>query len=210
MILDRFDDDLEVARQRVIDQLTTMVNQRFDKLHAEVDAVRNRVLKKQDLSSSQLANEWPEPIAVSFKDYKAARDAHIDDPVDILQPSTSGIKRKRSSSQPVAKRPKTSSSGTAGTKNFACKFEGCGQSFVADAFLKRHERIHLKIKPFRCTWPECDYSSALKYHVVNHVRVRHFKLPKSLKLQNQLGITDDRDPTEYIAVDQELVDRRLD
>src|SRR5690625_1322611 len=96
MILDRFDDDLEVARQRVIDQLTTMVNQRFDKLHAEVDAVRNRVLKKQDLSSSLLANEWPEPVDVSFKDCKAARDAHIDDPVDILQPSTSGTKRKRS------------------------------------------------------------------------------------------------------------------
>ena len=95
-----------------------MVEQKCDQLLGEVNAVRNRVLKHQtDPPTSQLANEWPEPVTVSFKEYKAPRDAHIDDPVDILQPSTSGTKRKRSSSQPATKRSKTSSSGSVGTKN---------------------------------------------------------------------------------------------
>ena len=153
-------------------------------------------------------------MAYGFENYKIAREARSDvqPPDEILQatPNTLGTKRKRSSSRPVTKRPTTSSSGTSKAKKFACKFQGCGQSFLYDANLKHHERIHLKIKPFRCTWPSCDYSSTVKSAVVRHVRIRHFKLPITLKQQNQLGITDDRDPTEYIAEDQELADRRLE
>src|SRR5699024_12004060 len=95
VILDRFDDDLEVARQRVKDQLTALVDARFDQLKADVNVLRNRVLKKQaDLPSNQLANEWPEPVSVTFENYKAAREARRDvqPPDEVLQatPCTSG------------------------------------------------------------------------------------------------------------------------
>ena len=48
------------------------------------------------------------------------------------QPNASGIKRKN-----------------------ACKFDGCCKSFDCNADLIRHERIHLNIRPFSCTWPSC-------------------------------------------------------
>src|SRR5699024_3154445 len=105
MILDRMVEDLAVARQRVKDQLTAFVDRRFDQLQAEVDAVRSRVLKQpKDLLSNQLASEWPEPVTITYQDYKAARkDEIVQPPGDIFQsaPSTSGIKRKRSSPRPI-------------------------------------------------------------------------------------------------------------
>src|SRR5699024_10459245 len=199
----------------VMDQLAAFVDARFDQLQAEVNKVRSRVLKHQvGLPSRQLANEWPEPVAVTFENFKAAREARSDvqPPDDVVQaiPSTSGTKRKRSSARPATKRSKTSSSGTTRTKKFACKFQGCDQLFRWDSHLKYHERIHLSISPFRCTWPGCNYAVKQKPHAVRHVRTQHFKLPLTLKLQQALGITDDRDPNDFIVEDQELAARRLE
>ena len=208
--LDSFEENIAATRQRLI----AMVEQKCDQLLGAVNEVRIRVLKHQSgLPSSQLANEWPEPVGVTFDDYKAAREAGIDDPVDaisdILQPSTSGNKRKRSLSRPVTKRTKTSTSGTVRTKKFACKFQACDRSFLWDAHLKRHERIHLNIEPFRCIWPDCNHADKQKQNLVKHVRAKHFKLPETVKEQKQRGIVDQRNPDDFIEVDQEQLARRL-
>lgn len=66
-----------------------------------------------------------------------------------------------------------------------------------------------------CTWPNdaatlergelangCTYSAANKQQVVHHVRAEHFKLPKSLKSQKEMGIVDDRVAADYIRTDE--------
>ena len=94
-------------------------------------------------------------------------------------------------------------------KKCSCKFRGCSKSFRADYVLALHERVHLGTKPFKCSWNECSFASAKRSDVKRHIRTKHFKLPNSLKEQNRRGIVDDRNPDDYIEVDQELMDRRL-
>ena len=95
------------------------------------------------------------------------------------------------------------------TKKFTCKFAGCGKSFPTDSKLAKHERIHLGIKPYYCTWEECTYASAARGNVWLHVRTKHFRLPTTLAEQEERGIVDDRSPSMYVRVDKELQKRRL-
>ena len=95
-------------------------------------------------------------------------------------------------------------------KKYACKFRGCNQSFCTDFLLANHERVHLSTKPYKCSWNECRFTSAKRGDVRRHIRTRHFKLPELVKEQNRRGIVDDRNPDDYIMVDQELLDRRLE
>src|SRR5699024_1022823 len=95
-------------------------------------------------------------------------------------------------------------------KIHTCKFHGCSQSFKDDAWLARHELTHLGIKPFKCSWNKCSYAAAQRGAVTRHIRTRHFGLPDTVKEQKRRGIVDDRIPDDYIEVDQELLDRRLE
>lgn len=45
--------------------------------------------------------------------------------------------------------------------------------------------------------------------VVTHICKEHFKLPMTIKEQKALNIEDDRDPNEYVRVDEALAQRRL-
>ena len=92
-----------------------------------------------------------------------------------------------------------------------CKFDGCFKSFPNHASLAIHERVHLATKPYKCSWPQCAYASASaqRNHVTTHIRVAHFKLPSTVKEQKQRGIVDQRNPDDYIEVDQEQLARRL-
>ena len=92
---------------------------------------------------------------------------------------------------------------------YRCQFDGCLKSFPTDALLATHERIHLATKPYKCSWPECDFASALRGNVTAHIRVMHFKLPVTVKEQKNLGIVDQRNPDDYIEVDQEQLACRL-
>lgn len=87
---------------------------------------------------------------------------------------------------------------------FSCPFPGCGRSFNRRNSLKRHERIHLRLKPYRCKM--CDYASELRSSMIDHVRVLHWRLPRSRKEQLEMSIGDDRDPADYFEVIQEGLD----
>ena len=89
---------------------------------------------------------------------------------------------------------------------FVCPVSDCGQSYRQQLGLTRHTRsVHQPhTQPFECTWPECRYVSVHKFHVVTHVRMKHFSLPPTVKEQRQLSITDTRDPTEWIRLQQRL------
>ena len=86
-----------------------------------------------------------------------------------------------------------------------CDIDGCGKTFSKKCDLQAHQRIHLGLKPYRCKWTGCGYASAQRPIVLRHIRTKHLKLPKSLKLQQAQGIVDDRDPREFLHVDSELL-----
>ncbi|KAJ6217616.1 hypothetical protein RDWZM_008773 [Blomia tropicalis] len=88
---------------------------------------------------------------------------------------------------------------------FVCNYQGCGQSFECYSYLKRHRRIHSQVKPYRCKWPGCGYSSTQCGAVIQHIRIRHFKLPSSVKKQKELNIIDHRNPNDYLEVLTELL-----
>ncbi|KAH9406106.1 hypothetical protein TYRP_013706 [Tyrophagus putrescentiae] len=88
------------------------------------------------------------------------------------------------------------------TEMYACQF-GCGKSFSHTHHRKRHERIHLKLKPFVCKL--CNYCSEARSTVIRHIRIRHFNLPLTLKQQNELNIVDNRDPRDYMEIISELM-----
>ena len=58
--------------------------------------------------------------------------------------------------------------------------------FVCDCLL-RHERAHINVKPFQCTWPGCGYSSARSDDVVKHYRCDRAVL-KSVWTNARLGV----------------------
>ena len=95
-------------------------------------------------------------------------------------------------------------------KKYACKFQGCDKSFKDDAKLAHHERIHLALEPFKCSWNNCRYSAEQRSNVVQHIRTVHFQLPRSVKEQQRRGIVDQRDPKEFIEEDAEMLTRRLE
>jgi uncharacterized Zn-finger protein len=45
-----------------------------------------------------------------------------------------------------------------------CSF--CGKKFASSSRLKRHENIHIGLKPFKCA--KCSYSTAFKHHLERH------------------------------------------
>src|SRR5699024_9903193 len=88
---------------------------------------------------------------------------------------------------------------------FTCNFEGCGKSFGTEFLLKNHERSHTGARPFRCTWPGCVKDSGKRSDLTKHIRMVHFKLPSTLKEQQELGIVDYRDPNQFVDVIDELL-----
>ena len=71
--------------------------------------------------------------------------------------------------------------------------------------LRYHMRVHLNIRSFRCVWPNCQHSSALKPSLIKHIRTQHFKLPPTQKEQAQLNIVDDRNPNDYVEEDEKVI-----
>ena len=86
-----------------------------------------------------------------------------------------------------------------------CPEPGCGKYFDQMSRYKRHINYHYKIKPYRCCYPGCSYASPENCNVISHVRIRHFRLPKSKEKQRELEIVDDRDPKQYVETVRELL-----
>lgn len=88
---------------------------------------------------------------------------------------------------------------------FVCPFQDCGKSFRSSAHLKDHTRIHMGIRPYKCRWEHCDYLAAQRSDVIKHIRIVHFRLPRSLKEQAAMNITDDRNPADFLEVREDLL-----
>ena len=104
--------------------------------------------------------------------------------------------------------PTPNSAGSAtslSTKQFACLFPECGRTFATKTLVKRHQRFHLKIKPYCCRWPDCGYASEVPYATICHIRTVHFSLPATKKEQVEKGIIDSRNPKDYLEVIHELI-----
>ncbi|KAJ6218208.1 hypothetical protein RDWZM_009365 [Blomia tropicalis] len=90
-------------------------------------------------------------------------------------------------------------------KNYSCSWPDCGKSFADHNALKNHVRIHLNFKRFKCKWPECGYASEQRFTVITHIRVCHFKLPRTKKKQIEMNISPDslQNPYDYLEVCRE-------
>ena len=85
-------------------------------------------------------------------------------------------------------------------KNHPCTWPDCPKLFSSLTLLKNHLRVHLKYKKYRCKWPECTYASEQDSNVIRHIRIRHFKLPITVKEQIELNISHDKNPHDFMEV----------
>eukprot|EP01119_Soliformovum_irregulare_P014032 TRINITY_DN3794_c0_g3_i1.p1 TRINITY_DN3794_c0_g3~~TRINITY_DN3794_c0_g3_i1.p1 ORF type:complete len:208 (-),score=24.09 TRINITY_DN3794_c0_g3_i1:166-789(-) len=60
---------------------------------------------------------------------------------------------------------------------FTCSFPTCGQTFSSAANKKRHERLHLGVRPFSCPTEGCNRSFARKYDLKIHTRTHTKEKP---------------------------------
>lgn len=82
------------------------------------------------------------------------------------------------------------------------KCPGCPLSFRKSESLLNHRRKELGIKPYACTWPDCNHSTRMRRDIMKHIRMVHFKVPMSkVKELAQNGTLDERDPNEFIQRD---------
>ena len=85
-------------------------------------------------------------------------------------------------------------------QNFVCSVAGCDKAFSRKDSLKKHEATHREARPYRCKWPGCALDAKRLDRLVRHIRVVHFKLPETKKVQQERGIVDDRNPNDFIEV----------
>ena len=81
-----------------------------------------------------------------------------------------------------------------------CTQEGCNQTFQFMNHLEIHQRIHTGETPYKCTWDNCEVSFNQIGTAITHVRMKHFRLPRTIKKQKELNIIDERDPKVYVQV----------
>ena len=215
-MMDRFEASLDGEKDRIIRRMTDLVERRFAEVKEDVQRVRARVMAARPgpaPTNNPVPTDEPKVKSVTVEPLRrSSRIKRVNQQEQDQQGTSSGSKRKKvqGPDDTRSKRPVTEPVVGGGPKKHACIYQGCGKSFRKIPHLKRHERIHMNIKPFHCTWPDCDYSAKERGHVIKHVRAVHFNLPVTKKAQHERNIEDDRDPNDYVRVDQDLVNRRLE
>ncbi len=75
----------------------------------------------------------------------------------------------------------------------ACPLSGCTRSYRQMKQYTSHMWTHRGIKPYRCTWADgpdgsiqCQYMSEHPRNVIQHVRLMHFCIPRTIKEQRAL------------------------
>ena len=90
-------------------------------------------------------------------------------------------------------------------QSYRCHFADCCKTFKKIYHLKTHVRLHLGLKPYKCRWPDCAYASEDKSNAVKHIRGAHLGLPITKKEQVRERIVDERNATDYLEVDREML-----
>ena len=89
-------------------------------------------------------------------------------------------------------------------RQYQCSIPECGRAFQTKTLLRRHQRFHIRIKPYRCRYPNCGYASEVQYAAITHIRTVHYNLPATLKEQRERQIVDNRDPKDLLDIVTEL------
>lgn len=59
---------------------------------------------------------------------------------------------------------------------FACPFVHCSKRFSLSGQVFSHYLTHKKSKPYKCSYPSCNYASEFKGNILNHIYLIHFKI----------------------------------
>ncbi|KAJ6220376.1 hypothetical protein RDWZM_006188 [Blomia tropicalis] len=86
---------------------------------------------------------------------------------------------------------------------YGCDDPNCEQTFRQMGNLRRHQRKHLRVKPYGCLWTNCQYRTEFRSTAINHIRTNHLKLPRTVHEQKRMNIRCDIDPRQYLTIDGE-------
>jgi hypothetical protein len=87
----------------------------------------------------------------------------------------------------------------------------CGKEFRRVSLEPHIRVVHYKLKPYHCTWPECKFSTGRERTVQLHIRIRHFKVPRTIHEElERNGELDPRNTNDYIKKIYECSDSEDD
>jgi uncharacterized Zn-finger protein len=94
----------------------------------------------------------------------------------ILQDSTTEKSKDKSDSSPTdttTSQIKVETSAVDKERPFKCSYPGCNYSAAAIGNLNRHSRAHLIDRPYKCTFDDCSHAAATQGHLDRHMKA-HF------------------------------------
>lgn len=87
-------------------------------------------------------------------------------------------------------------------KVFPCKHDGCGKTLNRLGEFITHQRRHLQITPYYCTWPGCTFRGYEYSASCRHVKATHFRRTAKDGTPEQIA---QWDPKLYIETDEDLL-----
>lgn len=146
--------------------------------------VKQHILKKHILPSKEVIDVDPSVFVATHTDWLQVedtlfRDAQIVSPPEVQKPSL-----------------------------YECTFANCSKKFRNITQLQVHFRFHIKLKPFRCSYPNCQHTSTEKKAMLCHIHSVHFNIP-ARKQRNTLSKEDKERGKLYVIVNQEELDLKV-
>lgn len=114
--------------------------------------------------------------------------------------------KKTKTTNTSTKKTASSSRKSKTPKVFPCKQEGCEKTLKGLSDFLTHQRRHLKITPFYCTWPGCVFRGYEHSASCRHVKQTHFRRTAKDGTPEQIAKWD---PTLYIETDEDLLNTDL-